>query len=838
MEQQVKKTIAVEPGVFSGLSFDEVRNVSVVKRDGQRATCSVQKVYATLYRLASDLPAVALDGIVRSIVAQLYDGITTRDLEDLMILSLVPFIELDPEYGFLAARVLLQKLYKLVIGQSYKDDQIQIFYKASFVDAIQKGVKSGLYDARLLEFDLELLASHIVVERDLKFGYTGIQILSDKYLRRVDNKYIELPQSFWMRVAMGLCLLEPQKNARAIEFYNQLSTFRSTSGTPTLLHSGLTRPQLSSCYLTTIADDLPNIFKCYADNAQMSKWSGGIGNDWSNIRSIGANIKTLEMPSQGLVPFLKIANEITATISRSGSRRGATCAYLEVWHAEIEDFLDLRRNTGDERRRAHDMNTAAWIPDLFMKRVLANSNWSLFSPHEVPDLHDLYGKKFEEAFEAYEVLGEQGNLPSYRSIPARELWRKLLTRLFETGHPWPTFKDACNIRSPQDHVGVVHSSNLCTEITLNTSIDETAVCNLASVNLAEHVENGSVLYGKLAQSIKTAMRMLDNVIDINFYPTIEGKNSNSRHRPVGLGLMGFQDALFKLDLNFDSKEALEFSDSIMEFISYHAILSSSELAAERGAYETFKGSKWDRGLMPLDTLALHEQERGVPIEVNRISTLDWDSVRAAIAQHGMRNSNTMAIAPTATISNIVGCFPCIEPIYKNMYVKANMCGEFTVINQYLVNDLKRIGLWTEEIREQIKYLDGSIQRISAIPQQIRNKYKEAFELDAEWLIKFTAVRGKWIDQSQSHNVFMANASGKALNDLYIAGWKAGLKTFYYLRTMGATQVEKSTLDASKYGYTQTRTYEVSVEAAPKAVATTAEKDAFCRVEDPSCESCQ
>lgn len=838
-----------ERKVLSGADFDAVRNVSVVKRSGGRETCSIEKVYATLQRLAHDLPSVSLDNIMRAVVAQLYDGITTAVLEDVIILSVTPFIEQDPEYSFLAARVLLQKLSKIVFGRSYADAEAQALYQASLSRAVQKGVASGLFDARLLEFDLELLASHIVPERDHKFGYNGIQILADKYLRKVDKIYVELPQVFWMRVAMGLCYLENDKNARAIEFYNQLSTFRSTSGTPTLLHSGLARPQLSSCYLTTIADDLPNIFKCYGDNAQMSKWSGGIGNDWSNIRAIGATIKSLEMSSQGLIPFLKIANEVTSTISRSGSRRGATCAYLEIWHAEIEDFLDLRRNTGDDRRRVHDMNTAAWVPDLFMKRVLSDGMWSLFSPNEVPDLHHIYGSKFDEAYIAYEAEGKAGKLEIYREMSARELWRKMLTRLFETGHPWLTFKDPCNIRSPQDHAGVIHSSNLCTEITLNTSIDETAVCNLASINLPEHVENGAVLYGKLAKSIKTCIRMLDNVIDTNFYPTIEGRNANLKHRPVGMGMMGFHDMLYKLDINIDSSAALEFADSIMEFISYHAILSSSELAAERGAYASFKGSKWDRGLLPLDTLDLLEKERGMPIEVNKKSTLDWPAVRDMIKKHGMRNSNTMAIAPTATISYIVGCFPSIEPIYKNVFVRANMCGEFTIINSFLVDDLKKLGLWTEEIREQIKYFDGSVQRIPAIPKHIRDKYKEAFEINPEWMVQLTAVRGKWIDQSQSHNVYLASPSGKALNDLYIAGWKAGLKTFYYLRTMGATQVEKSTLDAAKYGYTQTRSYDVSVDVTVTPVAEDAfsrrpegyggqGQSAACKVENPECDSCQ
>jgi len=825
---------------FSFIAYSElVENIWVIKRAGQRVQCSIEKVCQTLVRLTRDLKFISLDKIVRSIIPQLYDGITTRDLEDVMILSITPFVEQDPEYSFLAARVLLQKLSKIVFGKSYTDEQAVPLYQASFIESVRKGVASGLFDERLLEFDLPLLASHIVPERDLKFGYNGVQILADKYLRKVDKKYIELPQSLWMRVAMGLCYFEANKNERAIEFYNQLSTFRSTSGTPTLLHSGLARPQLSSCYLTTIADDLPNIFKCYGDNAQMSKWSGGIGNDWSNIRAIGATIKTLDMSSQGLIPFLKIANEVTSTISRSGSRRGATCAYLEIWHAEIEDFLDLRRNTGDERRRCHDMNTAAWVPDLFMKRMLADENWSLFSPNEVPDLHHIYGRKFAEAYRAYEEQGRQGKLEIFREIPARELWRKMLTRLFETGHPWLTFKDPCNIRSPQDHAGVVHSSNLCTEITLNTSIDETAVCNLASLNLTEHVENGAILYDKLAQSIKTCIRMLDNVVDINFYPTIEGKNSNLRHRPLGMGLMGFQDMLYMLNINVDTPQALELADSLMEFISYHAILSSAGLAAERGAYESFKGSKWDRGILPLDTLDLLEQERGMPVDVNRTARLDWNIVRAEIKKHGMRNSNTMAIAPTATISYIVGCFPCIEPIYKNVFVRANMCGEFTIINSFLVNDLKKIGLWTEEIREQIKYCDGSVQRIAAIPRDLREKYKEAFEISPETMVQLTAVRGKWIDQSQSHNVYLAAATGKALSDVYISGWKAGLKTFYYLRTMGATQVEKSTLDAAKYGFTQTRSYDAVAEGLAKAAAAGDEQQgAACNIENPDCESCQ
>lgn len=827
--------------LFTGSELDIVVNISVVKRDGARALCSVEKLYATLYRLATDLPNVSFTKVIKAVIAQLYDGISTRDLEDVLILSVTPFIEEDPEYSQLASRVLLQKLYKNVIGKSYQESELESLYKKSFIDSIHLGVELKQLDVRMLDFDLQKLSDHMVISRDSKFRYTGLQTLAYRYFRKKGERFIEAPQTFWMRIAMGLCYNEPQKNERAIEFYNQLSMFRSASGTPTLLHSGLARAQLSSCYLTTVSDDLVNIFKCYGDNAQLSKWSGGIGNDWSNIRSTGADIKTIGMPSQGLIPFLKIANDVTSTISRSGNRRGATCAYLETWHADFEDFLDLRRNTGDDRRRAHDMNTAAWIPDLFMKRVMEDSSWAFFSPHEVPDLHSKYGKAFEEAFVSYEQQGLNGELQTFRTIGARELWRKMLTRLFETGHPWITFKDPCNIRSPQDHVGVVNSSNLCTEITLNTSETETAVCNLASINLAEHVKNGVFLYDYLAQSVKTAVRMLDNVIDINFYPTAEAKNSNMKHRPVGLGLMGLQDVLFALDMAFESPEAADFVDEVMEFISFHAIKTSAELAQERGAYATFKGSKWDRGLLPLDTLDLLEKERGMKVDPDRKTRMNWTEVRGLIAAHGMRNSNTMAIAPTATISNILGSFPCIEPMYKNIYVKANLSGEFTVINEFLVNDLKKLGLWTAFMRDEIKYNDGSIQRIQSIPKHIKDKYKEAFEIDPFALIKLTALRGKWIDQSQSHNVFIANPTGKTLNDVYMAAWKAGLKTTYYLRTMGATQIEKSTLDASKYGFTQSRSYDVVSEGlsnAGGAVPAPEESVQACNIENPECDSCQ
>ena len=669
---------------------------------------------------------------------------------------------------------------------------------------------------------------------------------------------------------MGLAISEEQREDWAIEFYELMSQRLFVPSTPTLFHAGTPHPQLSSCYLTTVDDDLKHIFKCLADNSQLSKWSGGIGNDWSNIRATGAAIKSTKVESQGVIPFLKIANDVTNAINRSGKRRGATCAYLETWHYDIEDFLDLRKNTGDERRRTHDMNTANWIPDLFMKRVLADDSWTLLSPDEAPDLHRLFGKAFEKRYHHYEEEARQGRIRLFKTVSAKALWRKMLTMLFETGHPWITFKDACNVRSPQDHAGVVHSSNLCTEITLNTSADETAVCNLGSVNLATHVTAaGELDQEQLGRTVRTAVRMLDNVIDINFYPTDEARNSNLRHRPIGLGVMGFQDLLFETNVAFESPAALELADSSMELVAWHAILASSELARERGAYASFKGSKWDRGILPHDTLDLLEAERGQEIDVPRTTRLDWEQVREQIRQHGMRNSNTMAIAPTATISNISGCFPCIEPIYKNIYVKANISGEFTVVNRYLIDDLKRLGLWGQEMLEKLKYYDGNVSRIDEIPAEVKAKYKEAFDIDPIFALRLTAARGKWIDQSQSHNVFLKGTSGKQLSEVYTAAWRLGLKTTYYLRTLAVSQIEKATLDAGKYGFTQLREYATPMAAAPGAgsasfdarapgqasaaavamnvSAQVAGESAYadmpsgvplCRIGDPDCEACQ
>lgn len=818
---------------------------TVVKRNGDVSQLDISLLRkAIVWASKGHKDVVDINALVDETLKNSFNGINARELEDAQVLAATAFMERDPAYGYVAAQLLFKKLFKDVTGVSVMSPEASAAYRTAFIQSIIKGVQAQILDQRMLSFDLELLAQELCLESDHLLDYMGLKTLYERYFTRVDTKHLELPQIFWMRVAMGISIEESGKSTQAIGFYNLMSSLRYVPSTPTLLHAGMVRAQLSSCFLTTVEDDLRHIFKCISDNAQLAKWSGGVANDWTNVRATGAMVKSINTESQGVIPFLKIANDTTAAINRSGSRRGASVVYLETWHLDIEDFLDLRRNTGDERRRTHDINTANWIPDLFMKRVINNEEWTLFSPEEAPDLHHIYGKAFEKCYTDCEARARRGEIQKYKIVQAQVLWRKMLSRLFETGHPWMTFKDACNIRSPQDHAGVVHSSNLCTEITLNTSKDETAVCNLGSINLGRHVVDGVLDEQMLAQTVEKSVRMLDNVIDINFYPTVEAKNANFRHRPIGLGLMGFQDALYKLDIAFDAPEALDFSDEIMERIAYHAILASSRLAQERGAYESYKGSKWDRDLLPQDTIALLEQERGMPIEIKKGGKLDWKPVRDHIKTHGMRNSNTMAIAPTATISNISGCFPCIEPIYKNMYVKANMSGEFTIVNKYLVEDLKKMGIWDTQMFEEIKYFDGSVQQIERIPASIRAKYKEAFELDPEWLLMLTAVRSKWIDQSQSHNVFMKGVSGKLLNDIYMTAWKLGLKCTYYLRTLGASQIEKSTLDAKKYGYTQKRQYETKEAVSViEAVSTLNEQEpvigtACSLSSDPDCESCQ
>ncbi len=823
--------------------------LTVTKRDGRKVIFDRSKIKRQILLAAKGYEDdINLELIIKEVVKNIYDGVTTTDIEKALILATSSFIEKDPAYSFVGGQIFMQKVYREIIGESVTNESLPFAYRETFVKNIKRAVDLGLLDKKLLAFDLDKLSYALKMDRDRTIQYTGIQTLYERYFQHWNKKRLELPQAFWMRVAMGLAINEEHKNEKAIEFYEALSTLRFVSSTPTLFHAGTTHPQLSSCYLTTIMDDLTHIFKCMGDNAQLSKWSGGIGNDWTNVRATGAWIKTTNVESQGAIPFLKIANDVTAAINRSGKRRGATCAYMETWHLDIEDFLDLRKNTGDDRRRTHDMNTANWIPDLFMKRVLNDESWTLFSPEEVSDLHHIYGQEFEKKYEEYEKKAQNGEIKKHKVIPATKLWRKMISMLFETGHPWITFKDPCNIRSPQDHCGVVHSSNLCTEITLNTSETETAVCNLGSINLAKHIKDGKFDEELLSKTIKTAVRMLDNVIDICFYPTIEAQNSNMKHRPIGLGIMGLQDAFFMLDYPFDSQAALDFSDYSMELISYHAISASSELAKEKGAYESYKGSKWDRNIFPLDSLQLLEDERGVKIPVSREERKDWTPVRALVKQNGMRNSNVMAIAPTATISTIAGCLPCIEPIYKNIYVKANMSGEFTIVNPYLVKDLKELKLWNEETLEQLKYYDGNVSLMASIPAELKEKYKEAFEIDAKIHIKHTALRGKWIDQSQSHNIFLKGTSGKIISEAYQYAWTMGLKTTYYLRSLGATQIEKSTLDANKYGFTQKREYGNGSEQKPaedksNSAASTVAKPASvvtkaCLLNDPDCEACQ
>lgn len=783
------------------LELIEQNDLTIIKRSGKEKKFSIKKLKKSLeYALTGFEDQVDADAIVKQCESELYDRIPTSEIAKGLVLAVRSCIEKDPIYSVIASRLLKKILYKEVIGPDEIDfDELDDQYRRAFIENIKKAIVIGRLDETLLRFDLKRLATMLRPERDELLVYLGVQTLYDRYFIRdpQTKQTLETPQAFWMRVAMGLAVEEQNREERAAQFYEIISTLRFVPSTPTLFHAGTKHPQLSSCYLTTIEDSLDHIFKCIGDNAQLSKWSGGIANDWTNLRGTGAFIKGTGVESQGVIPFLKVANDTTVAINRSGRRRGATCAYLEVWHYDIEEFMELRKNTGDERRRTHDMNTATWIPDLFMKRVRDDGYWRLFSPDETPELHHIYGKKFDERYMAYERLAEEGKIHLTKKMKARDLWKKMITMLFETGHPWITFKDPSNIRSPQDHVGVVHSSNLCTEITLNTSPEETAVCNLGSINLAKHVINEVLNIELLKDTAMTAMRMLDNVIDINFYPTIEAKTSNLKHRPVGLGIMGYQDALYKLNIPFDTEDSVEFADYSMEVISYHAILASSQLAKERGMYQSYKGSKWDRGIFPVDTLDVLEQERGETVPVSKKSRLDWSIVRESVRMYGMRNSNCMAIAPTATIANIAGCVPTIEPIYKNIYVKSNMSGEFLVTNHYLIEDLKKLGLWNDAMLEEIKRNDGDLMNIVSIPYDLKLKYKETFDIDPEWLIKIAASRGKWIDQSQSLNIFTKTTSGKIISDIYLLAWTMGLKTTYYMRSLGATGVEKSTIGLTK-----------------------------------------
>ena len=736
--------------------------------------------------------------IITETIKNLYDGVPMAQVYDSAILASRTLIEKDPAYSQVTARILMHVIRKEILGREVLQGDMQAEYSTYFAKYINEGISAELLDPRMREFDLPRLAAALNASRDLQFNYLGLQTLYDRYFLHIEDRRIEMPQAFFMRVAMGLALNELDRERRAIEFYEILSTFDFMSSTPTLFNSATTRPQLSSCYLTTVDDDLDGIYEALKENALLSKFAGGLGNDWTNVRALGSHIKGTNGKSQGVVPFLKVVNDTAVAVNQGGKRKGAVCAYLETWHLDIEEFLELRKNTGDDRRRTHDMNTSNWIPDLFMKRVMENGDWTLFSPSNTPDLHDKFGKAFEEAYVAYEQKADRGELKPFRRIPAQQLWRKMLGMLFETGHPWITFKDPCNIRSPQQHIGVVHSSNLCTEITLNTNESEIAVCNLGSVNLTAHMTtdaNGKMIldHEKLQRTVRTAMRMLDNVIDINYYAVAKARNSNLKHRPVGMGIMGFQDCLHMQRIPYASEEAVKFADSSMEAVCYYAYQASNELAEERGVYSTYKGSLWDRGILPQDSVAMLAAERGGYVEVDNSSTMDWSGLRARIKQYGMRNSNCVAIAPTATISNIIGVSACIEPTFQNLFVKSNLSGEFTVVNEYLVRDLKDRGLWDEVMIADLKYFDGTLSKIDRIPQDLRDLYATAFEVEPSWLVEAASRRQKWIDQAQSLNIYMAGASGKKLDDTYKLAWLRGLKTTYYLRTMAATHVEKSTV---------------------------------------------
>lgn len=740
---------------------------------------------------------VSAEAILKETVKNLYDGVPVDEVYKSMILASRALIEKDPAYSQVTARLLMHTIRKEILREEVFQPDMASRYADYFPKFIKHGIESELLNEELGRFDLKKLGAALRAERDLQFTYLGLQTLYDRYFLHVDGARIELPQAFFMRVAMGLALNEVDRETRAIEFYEILSTFDFMSSTPTLFNSGTQRSQLSSCYLTTVSDELDGIYEAIKENALLAKYAGGLGNDWTPVRALGAHIKGTNGKSQGVVPFLKVVNDTAVAVNQGGKRKGAVCAYLESWHLDVEEFLELRKNTGDDRRRTHDMNTANWIPDLFMKRVMEGGEWTLFSPSDVPDLHDKFGRAFEEAYTRYEEKAARGELKLFKKIPALQLWRKMLGMLFETGHPWITFKDACNVRSPQQHVGVVHSSNLCTEITLNTNDSEIAVCNLGSVNLVAHLKknaDGSVTldHEKLRRTVSIAMRMLDNVIDINYYAVAKARNSNIKHRPVGLGIMGFQDCLHVLRWSYASQEATEFADRSMEAVCYYAYWASTELAAERGRYSSYKGSLWDRGILPQDTLKLLAEQRGGYVEVDLSETMDWKALRERIAQYGMRNSNCVAIAPTATISNIIGVSACIEPTFQNLFVKSNLSGEFTVVNDYLVRDLKALGLWDQVMIADLKYFDGSVAKIDRIPADLRHLYATAFEIETKWIVEAAARRSKWIDQAQSLNIYMAGASGKKLDETYKLAWLRGLKTTYYLRALAATSAEKST----------------------------------------------
>ncbi len=808
----------------------EFPQINVVMPDGELRPLDSERLCTIVADACEDLVDVNAELILKESVRNLYDGVSLDDLNSALVIAARTLVEQEPNYSFATARLLMDKLRGealrfLGLATEATQQQMTHFYPKALYAFIQKGVELELIHPELLSYDFDLLGKALLPERDTQFGYLGLQTLYDRYFIHSEETRIELPQVFFMRVAMGLAAEEENKNEKAVEFYTLLSSFDYMSSTPTLFNAGTLRPQLSSCYLTTIPDDLMGIYGAMQDNAMLSKWAGGLGNDWTPVRALGSYIKGTNGTSQGVVPFLKVANDTAVAVNQGGKRKGAVCAFLETWHIDIEEFVELRKNTGDDRRRTHDMNTANWVPDLFMKRVFDDKPWTLFSPNDVPDLHDLYGQAFETRYEEYERLAAEGKIRLYKTVQAIDLWRKMLGMLFETGHPWITFKDNCNIRSPQQHVGVVHSSNLCTEITLNTKADEEiAVCNLGSVNLAQHIIDGKIDEAKLKKTVDTAIRMLDNVIDINYYSVPSARTSNMRHRPIGLGLMGFQDALYKMRMSYNSEAAVEFADRSMELISYYAIQASCNLAKERGSYSTFEGSLWSRGILPIDSIELLAKNRGEKyLEQDRSQTLDWDSLRETVKTQGIRNSNIMAIAPTATIANITGVSQSIEPTYQNLYVKSNLSGEFTVVNPYLVRDLKERGLWDNVMVNDLKYYEGSVQKIDRIPDDLKALYSTAFEVEPRWIVDAASRRQKWIDQAQSLNLYIAGANGKKLDYTYRMAWYRGLKTTYYLRALAATTTEKSTVETGNLNAVASGPAEV-----PKA----------CSLDDPDCDACQ
>lgn len=823
--------------------------LQVTDANGQLQPLDLSALQATVNRAAEGLEGIDVQAIIDETVKNLYNGVKESDIATTMMMATRTRIEQEPNYTYVTARLLRDELVSTGLAflglpaDTAENNALEAFLK--------KGVELDLLSPDLLKFDLEKLAAAIQPERSNQFTYLGLQTLFDRYFIHSNGVRFELPQLFFMRVSMGLALNEQDKEERAIEFYNLLSSFDYMASTPTLFNSGTLRPQLSSCYLTTIGDDLYDIYGAMRDNAMLSKWAGGLGNDWTPVRALNSYIKGTNGKSQGIVPFLKVANDTAVAVNQGGKRKGAVCAYLETWHLDIEEFLELRKNTGDDRRRTHDMNTANWVPDLFMQRVFEDGEWTLFTPSETPDLHDLTGAEFAERYAYYESVAKEQNM-LHKKVRAKDLWRKMLSMLFETGHPWITFKDVCNLRSPQQHVGVVHSSNLCTEITLNTNQDEIAVCNLGSINLVQHVKGGVLDREKLARTVKTAVRMLDNVIDINYYAVPQAKNSNLKHRPVGMGIMGFQDALYEMGMAYGSDEAVNFADESMEVISYYAIQTSSDLAVERGAYSTFKGSLWDQGILPIDSLEIVAKSRPERMfEVDRTQRLDWDSLRAKVQKDGMRNSNVMAIAPTATISNICGVSQSIEPTFQNLYVKSNLSGEFTVINPYLVRALKERGLWDTVMVNDLKHFEGSVQKIARIPEELKAIFATAFEVEPRWIVDAASRRQKWIDQAQSLNLYISGANGKKLDITYKMAWLRGLKTTYYLRALGATSAEKSTINTGALNAVKPATVEAAAPAAAPVVEAkkpeAVEEDGFtqaapvpmaCSIDNPDCEACQ